>query len=258
MKECPFLNLLINFLNSTFFQSVLVGLSIYIPIKMFSKKRTIEKQDELKNAANILILQIEDIEENINQIKCSGIDGTDNAILERPMHYSKIIFEKNYWDVYNHLFNQLSVEARKEFNSFFSNAERIKKQQIYIKGCSEKALDIRAAHYYNSLYSALNCKMDETLKISPNMQGLEYVKNVNSKATEVGVEIEQRVKKDFEHLPNLKKIIDLYYNNFSVATFIPLEYQTGLINSLKEYKPLSESKAFEELKKIAAKTSFFI
>ena len=61
-----------------------------------------KKRNELRAAATILKLQIQDIEVNIENLKAEAIVG--NCLSEQPLYYSKVIFEENNWLKYNYMF----------------------------------------------------------------------------------------------------------------------------------------------------------
>ena len=90
-----------NFEVSNSFQMIIMIAPVLVTIGIALWKYHSYKMKELKNAATILLLQIDDIERNIEYIMSEGI--INGILQESPMHYSTIICEENQWNKYSHL-----------------------------------------------------------------------------------------------------------------------------------------------------------
>ena len=75
--------------DSNLFQTIVLILTACITLGLYWDK----KRKEVRNAAVILSLQIEEVEKNIEYILSEGI--VNGTILETSMHYSSLIFEEN-------------------------------------------------------------------------------------------------------------------------------------------------------------------
>lgn len=197
------------FLESTFFQSIIMIVSVIATIGIALCQFRNHKKKELKNAATILLLQIDDIERNIEYIMSEGI--INGVLQEAPMHYSTIIYDENQWNKYSHLIvGVITQENYEKIDTFFKVAYRIREQQIYIKQKIQQSIDSKVWHYYNAAYT----------QVGNNDNPIQNIKTIHQR-----------------------------YNNTSVPSFIQLEFAIGLEKALKQYYRLSDGNAYKELKK---------
>lgn len=239
------------YLDFGFWQALILLGSVVVTISVYF----FQKRSKVTDAANILLLQIRDIEHNIEYINKECID--NEFIQEKPIHYSKNIFEENYWIKYNHLFvSKIDSTSFERIDKFFKSAEEIKIQQQYVKNYIFGSLNSRALYYYNAYYGFLNKQIEDKLKISSDSKEVQIIGQQNNKDND---------KRETSTIPNsplpsiqyqvdhARKAIDEYYS-FSVKTYIPQEFGFGLRKELSGYESLTGQFAFQEIKKLAKRS----
>lgn len=196
------------FWNSNFFQTIVLILTAFITLGLYWDR----KRKEVRNAAVILSLQIDEIEKNIEYVLSEGI--INGAILETSMHYSSLIFEENHWDKYSHLIvGHISSEAFEKIDEFYKAAYQIRDQQVFIKQKIQQSIDSKVWHYYAASYTQVaNNDVDLQIKI---------------------------------------QAIHDRFNIISVPPFIHKEFAIGLEKALKRYSKLTDGNAYAELMKLA-------
>ena len=196
------------FWNSNLFQTIVLILTAFITLGLYWDR----KRKEVRNAAVILSLQIDEIEKNIEYVLSEGI--INGAILETSMHYSSLIFEENHWDKYSHLIvGHISSEAFEKIDEFYKAAYQIREQQVFIKQKIQQSIDSKVWHYYAASYTQVaNNDVDLQIKI---------------------------------------QAIHDRFNIISVPPFIHKEFAIGLEKALKRYSRLTDGNAYAEIKKLA-------
>ena len=196
------------FWNSNLFQTIVLILTAFITLGLYWDR----KRKEVRNAAVILSLQIDEIEKNIEYVLSEGI--INGAILETSMHYSSLIFEENHWDKYSHLIvGHISSEAFEKIDEFYKAAYQIREQQVFIKQKIQQSIDSKVWHYYAASYTQVaNNDVDLQIKI---------------------------------------QAIHARFNIISVPPFIHKEFAIGLEKALKRYSKLTDGNAYAEIKKLA-------
>ena len=196
------------FWNSNLFQTIVLILTAFITLGLYWDR----KRKEVRNAAVILSLQIDEIEKNIEYVLSEGI--INGAILETSMHYSSLIFEENHWDKYSHLkVGHISSEAFEKIDEFYKAAYQIREQQVFIKQKIQQSIDSKVWHYYAASYTQVaNNDVDLQIKI---------------------------------------QAIHDRFNIISVPPFIHKEFAIGLEKALKRYSKLTDGNAYAELMKLA-------
>lgn len=196
------------FWNSNLFQTIVLILTAFITLGLYWDR----KRKEVRNAAVILSLQIDEIEKNIEYVLSEGI--INGAILETSMHYSSLIFEENHWDKYSHLIvGHISSEAFEKIDEFYKAAYQIREQQVFIKQKIQQSIDSKVLHYYAASYTQVaNNDVDLQIKI---------------------------------------QAIHDRFNIISVPPFIHKEFAIGLEKALKRYSKLTDGNAYAEIKKLA-------
>ena len=198
------------FWDSNLFQSIVMIVSVLVTIVVALFQFHSHKKKELKKAATILLLQIDDIERNIEYILSEGII---NGVLQAsPMHYSTIIYDDNQWTKYSHLIvGAVSQDVFEKIDNFFKVACRIREQQIYIKQKIQQTIDSKVWDYYNAVYAQIANQKDPAQSI---------------------------------------KELYTRFDTTSAPSFIQLEFAIGLEKTLKQYHRLSDGIAYERLKKM--------
>lgn len=196
------------FWNSNLFQTIVLILTAFITLGLYWDR----KRKEVRNAADILSLQIDEIEKNIEYVLSEGI--INGAILKTSMHYSSLIFEENHWDKYSHLIvGHISSEAFEKIDEFYKAVYHIREQQVFIKQKIQQSIDSKVWHYYAASYTQVaNNDVDLQIKI---------------------------------------QAIHDRFNIISVPPFIHKEFAIGLEKALKRYSKLTDGNAYAELMKLA-------
>lgn len=204
-------NLILTFMNSTFFQTIVLAATLWLTYWLYRQK----VNNSIKSATIILILQIKSIERNIEYLKSQGITGT--AINEQSMHYSVPIFEDNAWEKYKHLLvSKLSNFDYATIEHFYEVAQTIKSQQVLIKEYINENLHYKAISYYNGEYGRINMS----------------IFNQN--------DTENTLMYDLNKLRSL-------YNSINIQTHIPVEFYNGLSRGLNSYNRLTGTTTFDKI-----------
>lgn len=151
-----------NFFNTILCQTLVLVLTACIPIWEYFRR----EKNKVRNAATIIMLQIEEIEKNVEYILSEGL--LNGCIQDVSMHYSTIIFNENQWEKYSHLIvGKVSPQTFSQIDDYFQVAHRIREQQIFIKQKIQQSLDFKIIHYYNAVYTALDS--DKNANNIPNI-----------------------------------------------------------------------------------------
>ncbi|WP_233547807.1 hypothetical protein [Parabacteroides sp. AF17-28] len=206
-----------SFLESNLLQTIVMAVTVCVTAIIYWNK----KRNELRAAATILKLQIQDIEVNIENLKAEAIVG--NCLSEQPLYYSKVIFEENNWLKYNYMFaDKLGASNFETIDKFFKIAQEIKTQQIFIKMKIQDSINAKCSFYYLQQYNRLNQTVSDIRENKEQlcMQDLQYTKAL--------------------------------YNNpaLSIGTYIHQELCNGLEKGLNKYQRISGNIAFQKLCKV--------
>lgn len=179
-----------------------------------------DKRNQKKSYAQIIILQIKNIEKIVIEIQQKGL--TNGFLSESFFFNVPILFEKNYWDEYSYiLIKDLGEKSYDEIDKFYECCSKIKKYQIEVKENLKQSLGWRGYYYYYYKYSnAFNTDSSEENKLTQD------------------------------------KILDMIEKTTSIQPYIPSEFPKQLTNLLMEYSKISDSVSFQTLKKIADKKTF--
>ena len=205
-----------DFFNSDFVQNIILILTVVTTLWIYYANQ----RKQRKYAATNLILQIKDIEKNIEFLLSEGL--SKDVIQQRPLHYSILIFNEDYWSKYSHLMvGNLSQLAYEIIDNFYKVAYLIREQQNIVKNKIQQSLEYRGLYYYSGVYSRFNiiCGNDKS---------------------------HESCQKDINAIANLYSSPDL-----NVVPFMPEEVTFGLTQSLKKYHKLTDGIAYSELQKIA-------
>lgn len=199
------------FLKSSSFGNIVLVLTIIVTLFIWHN----DKRQKIKNYAQLLLLQIRNIENGITEIKTNGLDReflNESTFLSIP-----ILFDKNYWEEYSHLLlNKLGVTDYEVISNFYEKSSRIKENQIEIKNKMKEFLYWRGYHIYNSKYSiGLNPNVD-LMKIN------QVIDEIKARETVLG---------------------------FSM--YIPGEYPKQILKLLETYKPLRGTVAYSKLEELS-------
>ena len=206
-----------SFFNSNLFQTIVLIVTVLVTIILFIAN----KREKRRNAITILLMQIKDIEKNIEFLLTEGI--VNGVIQDRPMHYSAVVFDENYWSKYSHLIvGKISSLSFETIDSFFKTAQQIKEQQIFIKTKVLQSMDFKCMHFYNGIYTRVNTLLD---KEKPNLEQCNK---------------------------EIQLLMDLYNTPMTNGiTFIQKELAMGLEQNLKKYHKITDGAAYVELEKLS-------
>lgn len=179
-----------------------------------------DKRNKEKSYAQIILLQIKNIESIVQEIK---IDGLTNGILSESLFLElPILFEKDYWEEYSHfLIKDLGKDNYEKINNFYQCCSKIKNYQIEVKNKLREALYWRGYHFYNA----------------------KYQNDFNVFSTD------ENIKKNELRLNILEKTA-------ISQTYIPNEFPRQLTNLLVEYSPITDTTAYTKLQKISNRFTF--
>ena len=215
-----------DFLNSNFLQTLILCITVIVTLWIYFANR----KQNIKTARNILSLQIKDIEANIEFLIAEGV--INGILQEKPLHYSTIIYDDNYWVKYNHLIagrvDSLTYEA---IDNFYKIASKIKEQQLLIKNKLSQSMEYRTMYYYNGIFSRVNGILD---KPNSDMTAEQIVQNCRNE---------------------ISTISSLYSdgqwgNLLNQPAYVQIEFVCGLTKMLDRYQKLTDGVAYRKLLKI--------
>lgn len=212
------------FLDSNFFQTCVLILTAGITIWIYFARQ----KANVRTAVTILTLQIKDIEKNIEYLRSEGI--IDGCIQEKPLHYSTIIYEENYWNKYSHLIvgkiSQLSFE---NIDTFFKVAQQIREHQILIKNKIQQSTEYKGMYYYQGAYNCIN--------------------SLGCKGTTHDYELLRlQCKKDIDFIHKLYSSSDM-----NVTPYVYQELAFGLEKAIRQYHKLTDGTAYADLYRLKKK-----
>lgn len=198
--------LLKNHLNNfILFLSVLITIVIWFN----------DKRGKKKSYAQIILLQIKNMEEIISKIKKEGMK--DGIIGEVPFLEIQILFEKNYWEEYSHfLIKELGEKNYEKINKFYDTCLKIKNFQIEVKNKLKESLYWRGYYFYLKKYTiSFNTEINNDLRKSQLI------------------------------------LLDELEKNTVMGAYMPLEFAKQMNKLLIEYNNISDTVAYKKLKKIS-------
>lgn len=215
-----------DFLNSNFLQTLILCITVVVTLGIYFANR----KQNIKTARNILSLQIKDIEANIEFLIAEGV--INGILQEKPLHYSTIIYENNYWVKYNHLIagkvDSLTYEA---IDNFYKIASKIKEQQLLIKNKLSQSMEYRTMYYYNGIFSRMNGILD---KQQADMTAEQIVQNCRNEISIIG-----SLYSDGQ-----------WGNLLNQPAYVQIEFVCGLTKMLDRYQKLTDGVAYRKLLKI--------
>ncbi|KOR87597.1 hypothetical protein [Paenibacillus solani] len=110
---------LYNFFDSNLFQTIIIFVVGFFVFFLYKN----QKKDELKSAANIVVLEIKSIEESLDKLRGSN-----------DYYESTPVIEINSWDKYKHLFvKKLDLHHYTTINDFFNQVSRIEQERRILR-----------------------------------------------------------------------------------------------------------------------------
>lgn len=178
----------------------------------------LQKRNEYRAAATLIIGQIDSIEEQISELKHKPQLNND------VMYYVKAIFEENMWEKYRHLFvKKLSAPEYQLIQSFFDNAGMLERVRSEIVDMITTSWHEKSAASHHIIASILNEKSQ--LGCSATKEQIDKI-----------IARIEMFKKDFSECDTS------FTPNISIAS---------LMVSLNNYYPVSGTTAYQKLKNIS-------
>lgn len=128
------------FFNSNFFQTLVLIITVGVTIAIYRK----QKRAELKNAARMIIIQIDSIKTKTDMLMRTL--GTDTTTFDyNKVWQAESIINNNIWETYRHLFvKKLEYNEIVALNNYYDNVMEIARQQDEIKNIFSK---VNKSHY---------------------------------------------------------------------------------------------------------------
>lgn len=206
-------------------QNVILGITILVTFYMYHRKNLATA----RNAAMVVMLQIQSIEKNIDTIAKECLDKDGNTP-DRNVFYSDNVYEINYWEQNKHiLINYLSRYDFKIISDFYDTVSKINCYHRDIKNIVVSGFQSRIINYYNSIFGMVQCF---------------YLCDKDK-----GVDIDGKELKD--SLNNIVNSQMKKFNNVYVPPYIVNEYIFALNKYISVYRIASGTTAFTKLEKLS-------
>lgn len=206
---------------------VIVGTFALIVYKLQERRKRID-------AASLIILQIDEVQEKLREISTYIVDGKLN---ETAFYESLPLMEENYWDKYKHYFvRDMDATSYSSLNLLYNYVSGIQEQQLLMKSFQK-----------NNFYL--------TQTILANMEA----QFINNGLNNLFQQTTWNPNFDFNQFWNIYKQQDeqLKYiiNNGVFTPYIPAQIRVSLDKILKEYSMLKilGTEGYQMLKEISKK-----
>ncbi len=206
---------------------VIVGTFALIVYKLQERRKRID-------AASLIILQIDEVQEKLREISTYIVDGKLN---ETAFYESLPLMEENYWDKYKHYFvRDMDATSYSSLNLLYNYVSGIQEQQLLMKSFQK-----------NNFYL--------TQTILANMEA----QFINNGLNNLFQQTTWNPNFDFNQFWNIYKQQDeqLKYiiNNGAFTPYIPAQIRVSLDKILKEYSMLKilGTEGYQMLKEISKK-----
>ncbi len=225
-----------------------------------------QKKDQQRNAASLIILQIDDLQDRVQELQ-SYI--TDQGLNFTAFYESLLIFDVNYWDKYkNLLVRKIDVKSFNNINKLYQLVTSMQEQQQLVKKLQTQFFfeKEKLMIYWESVFILETLKeVDETYMSS---QQFENAVNSPNLGEEQRILLNKLIKQIEQNNPNInmdrfwnaysskRKIFWDITNNNALTQYIPLQIESTLRNLLKRYSLLeiSGTNGYNVLRKIAKMT----
>ncbi len=206
---------------------VIVGTFALIVYKLQERRKRID-------AASLIILQIDEVQEKLREISTYIVDGKLN---ETAFYESLPLMEENYWDKYKHYFvRDMDATSYSSLNLLYNYVSGIQEQQLLMKSFQKNNFCL-------------------TQTILANMEA----QFINNGLNNLFQQTTWNPNFDFNQFWNIYKQQDeqLKYiiNNGAFTPYIPAQIRVSLDKILKEYSMLKilGTEGYQMLKEISKK-----
>ena len=216
-----------------------------------------QKKNEKRDAASLIILQIEELKEKLLKVNDMIVDG---AINETSFYETVNILNDNQWEKYKHLFvNKIDNNSYKTINSFYEYITIIKEQLSLAKNLQQ--------HQYFNIQGMLdtNCNailIDIMSKCTLSIK--DVIKDTKANTSEdekiksfildnISLDESINLSKFFEKYNVKKEYIKEITNSSPYIPYIPKQIAITLNKQLNNVNSLEiiGCEGFKKLKKIA-------
>lgn len=222
---------------------VFVGTFALIIYKLQERRKRID-------AASLIILQIDEIQERLREISTYIVEGQLN---EAAFYESLPLMEENYWSKYKHYFvRDMDATSYASLNHFYNYVSEIQEQQLLMKNLQKNNFSLTQTVLVNieaQFIIAGLCRLYG--KLSPE----QFIKTVENMILSGATEEDKKnfhifVQQVIEQNPNFdfKQFWDIYrqqderlkaiINNGALTSYIPVQIRISLDKMLKEYSML--------------------
>lgn len=237
----------------------LVGLSA-IGVYWFQERR------KLSEAASLIILQVNDLQERLREIQSYISNSTLN---DTAFYESQLLFTVNYWDKYKHYFvRKIDPDSFRLLNDFYACASEVLEQQQLMKNLQKNFFFIiqNAFAQMETAYIQLGLQNCAIIPPDANMLFEDLNQSIPQNLTpEQKAAIEKMIKllgttdtninysafwnSYRQNQSNIQTVI----NQNAFVNYIPVQIRISLENALKKYVSLQilGSDGYKKMKKIA-------
>lgn len=186
------------------------------------------------DAASLIILQIDEIQENLREISTYIVDGKLN---ETAFYESLPLMEENYWNKYKHYFvRNMDATSYGSLNKLYNYVSGVQEQQLLMKSFQKNNFYLTQANLANMEAQFINNGLSSLFQQSvwnPNFN-LEQLWNIYKQQDEQLIYI---------------------INKGAFTPYCPIQIHISLDKILKEYSMLeiTGTEGYQMLKKISKK-----
>ncbi len=239
---------------------VLVGTSALVIYKLQERRKKID-------AASLIILQIDEMQERLREISTYIVDEQLNAT---AFYESLPLMEENYWGKYKHYFvRSMDATSYASLNQLYNYVSGIQEQQLLMKNLQKNSFILTQTLLMNMEAQLIGVGLGNSYgSVSPARIASTMENMIPPNVTEEDRNnLQMIVKQIIEHNPNfddnqfwnmyrqqderLKGII----NNGALSPYIPVQIKISLDKILREYSMLeiTGTDGYQLLKKMSKK-----
>lgn len=239
---------------------VLVGTSALVIYKLQERRKKID-------AASLIILQIDEMQERLREISTYIVDEQLNAT---AFYESLPLMEENYWGKYKHYFvRSMDAASYASLNQLYNYVSGIQEQQLLMKNLQKNSFILTQTLLMNMEAQLIGVGLGNSYgSVSPARIASTMENMIPPNVTEEDRNnLQMIVKQIIEHNPNfddnqfwnmyrqqderLKGII----NNGALSPYIPVQIKISLDKILREYSMLeiTGTDGYQLLKKMSKK-----
>ncbi len=219
-----------------------------------------------RDAAALIVTQIEELKEKMLQINNISIDNTIN---EKAFYETLDIITENQWEKYKHLFiKKMDSNSFKTINNFYESVLSVREQLVFVK-------QLQRQQYFNiqgMLDTNCNSFIMDTLNFSLSSTGIkDYKQSIIEKETKNEAEEKQKElmlkvlddlmkanpnfdANQFWKIYNMKRdLLKTIVNSSPYISYVPLQVSETFNKAIKNISSIEVigCEGFRKLKKIA-------